>query len=131
MQAHVIHRHRETASADSLSTYLHEIRCYPLLSRDEESELARRIRAGDAAALERLVCSNLRFVVSVAKKYQNRGVSLSDLINEGNLGLLRAAEKFDESKGVKFISYAVWWIRQAVIQALADYAHTEIGRAHV
>ena len=104
----------------SLDQYLRDISKYPLISREEEAELARRIRVGDQEALDKLVRSNLRFVVSVAKKYQNQGVSLSDLINEGNLGLIRAAHKFDETKGIKFISYAVWWIRQAILQALAE-----------
>ena len=104
----------------SLDQYLRDISAYPLISREEEAELARRIRVGEQEALDKLVRSNLRFVVSVAKKYQNQGVSLSDLINEGNLGLIRAAHKFDETKGIKFISYAVWWIRQAILQALAE-----------
>jgi RNA polymerase primary sigma factor len=104
----------------SLDQYLRDISAYPLISREEEADLARRIRTGDQDALDKLVRSNLRFVVSVAKKYQNQGVSLSDLINEGNLGLIRAAHKFDETKGIKFISYAVWWIRQAILQALAE-----------
>jgi RNA polymerase primary sigma factor len=104
----------------SLDQYLRDISIYPLISRDEEAALARRIRVDDQEALDKLVRSNLRFVVSVAKKYQNQGVSLSDLINEGNLGLIRAAHKFDETKGIKFISYAVWWIRQAILQALAE-----------
>jgi RNA polymerase primary sigma factor len=104
----------------SLDQYLRDISAYPLISREEEANLARRIRAGEEEALDKLVRSNLRFVVSVAKKYQNQGVSLSDLINEGNLGLIRAAHKFDETKGIKFISYAVWWIRQAILQALAE-----------
>lgn len=104
----------------SLDQYLRDISAYPLISREDEVELARRIRVGDQEALDKLVRSNLRFVVSVAKKYQNQGVSLSDLINEGNLGLIRAAHKFDETKGIKFISYAVWWIRQAILQALAE-----------
>jgi RNA polymerase primary sigma factor len=104
----------------SLDQYLRDISHYPLISRDEEANLARRIRVGEQEALDTLVRSNLRFVVSVAKKYQNQGVSLSDLINEGNLGLIRAAHKFDETKGIKFISYAVWWIRQAILQALAE-----------
>ncbi|MDX1623669.1 MAG: RNA polymerase sigma factor RpoD/SigA [Gemmatimonadota bacterium] len=104
----------------SLDLYLQEISRYPLISRKEEAQLARRIREGDQMALEKLVRSNLRFVVSVAKKYQNQGVSLADLINEGNVGLIRAARKFDETKGIKFISYAVWWIRQAILQALAE-----------
>jgi RNA polymerase primary sigma factor len=107
--------------ADPLNSYLQEIGTYPILSHEEEAELSDRIRAGDREALERLICANLRFVVSVAKKYQNQGVSLADLINEGNLGLVRAAEKYDGAKGVKFISYAVWWIRRAIFQALADH----------
>jgi RNA polymerase primary sigma factor len=104
----------------SLDQYLKEISAYKLLTREEEVDLAQRIRTGEAEALDKLVRSNLRFVVSVAKKYQNQGVALSDLINEGNLGLIRAAHKFDETKGIKFISYAVWWIRQAILQALAE-----------
>ena len=104
----------------SLDVYLQEISRYPLISQAIEVALAQGIRAGDQEALDTLVRSNLRFVVSVAKKYQNQGVSLSDLINEGNLGLIRAAHKFDETKGIKFISYAVWWIRQAILQALAE-----------
>ncbi|MBT8405537.1 MAG: sigma-70 family RNA polymerase sigma factor [Gemmatimonadetes bacterium] len=104
----------------SLDQYLKEISQYPLIDRAEEARLARGIRAGDAECLDKLVRSNLRFVVSVAKKYQKQGVPLSDLINEGNLGLIRAAHKFDETKGIKFISYAVWWIRQAILQALAE-----------
>ena len=104
----------------SLDQYLRDISRYALITREEEAALARRIRTGDQEALDKLVRSNLRFVVSVAKKYQNQGVSLSDLINEGNLGLIRAAHKFDETKGIKFISYAVWWIRQAILQALAE-----------
>ena len=104
----------------SLDQYLREISQYPLITRDDEVDLAQRIRGGCHESLDKLVRSNLRFVVSVAKKYQNQGVSLSDLINEGNLGLIRAAHKFDETKGIKFISYAVWWIRQAILQALAE-----------
>jgi RNA polymerase primary sigma factor len=104
----------------SLDQYLKEISAYKLLTRQEEVELAQQIRTGNEDALDKLVRSNLRFVVSVAKKYQNQGVALSDLINEGNLGLIRAAHKFDETKGIKFISYAVWWIRQAILQALAE-----------
>jgi RNA polymerase primary sigma factor len=104
----------------SLDQYLREISRYPLLKREDEVALATRIRDGCEESLDKLVRSNLRFVVSVAKKYQNQGVSLSDLINEGNLGLIRAAHKFDETKGIKFISYAVWWIRQAILQALAE-----------
>tara|TARA_B100001123_G_scaffold391134_1_gene469254 strand:- start:2012 stop:2869 length:858 start_codon:yes stop_codon:yes gene_type:complete len=104
----------------SLDQYLKEISVYPLIDRDEEVRLAQHIRKGDAEGLDKLVRSNLRFVVSVAKKYKNQGVPLSDLINDGNLGLIRAAHKFDETKGIKFISYAVWWIRQAILQALAE-----------
>jgi len=104
----------------SLDQYLREISKYPLLRREDEVTLAQDIHTGCEEALDKLVRSNLRFVVSVAKKYQNQGVSLSDLINEGNLGLIRAAHKFDETKGIKFISYAVWWIRQAILQALAE-----------
>src|SRR3954451_12247184 len=104
----------------SLDQYLKDISRYPLISRDEEAALARRIRVDDQEALEKLVRSNLRFVVSVAKKYQNQGVSLSDLINEGNLGLIRAAHKFDKTTGIKFSSCAVWWIREAILQALAE-----------
>ncbi len=104
----------------SLDVYLREISRYPLITQADEVALAIRIHDGDQEALDTLVRSNLRFVVSVAKKYQNQGVSLSDLINEGNLGLIRAAHKFDETKGIKFISYAVWWIRQGILQALAE-----------
>ncbi|HEY2850247.1 MAG TPA: RNA polymerase sigma factor RpoD/SigA [Gemmatimonadaceae bacterium] len=111
---------RHTYEEGSLDQYLRDISVYPLITREQEVELATRIRGDDQEALDTLVRSNLRFVVSVAKKYQNQGVSLSDLINEGNLGLIRAAHKFDETKGIKFISYAVWWIRQAILQALAE-----------
>jgi len=112
---------RRTAFEESsLDQYLKEISAYPLLKREDEVDLAQRIRKGEEEALDKLVRSNLRFVVSVAKKYQNQGVALGDLINEGNLGLIRAAHKFDETKGIKFISYAVWWIRQAILQALAE-----------
>jgi RNA polymerase primary sigma factor len=124
MRSSAMRHQTESSVSDSLTTYLGTIRAYPLLTRSEEIPLARRIHDGDATALEQLVCANLRFVVSVAKKYQHRGVLLSDLINDGNLGLIRAAEKFDEAKGVRFLSYAVWWIRQAIFQALADQAHT-------
>lgn len=110
---------RETASLDK---YLQEIGRVDLITADEEVELARRIRQGDRAALERLTKANLRFVVSVSKQYQNQGLSLPDLINEGNLGLIKAAERFDETRGFKFISYAVWWIRQSILQALAEQA---------
>jgi len=111
---------RTSVDEGSLDQYLREISRYPLISRQEEVTLATEIKQGNEASLDKLVRSNLRFVVSVAKKYQNQGVSLSDLINEGNLGLIRAAHKFDETKGIKFISYAVWWIRQAILQALAE-----------
>ena len=106
--------------SQSLDKYLQEIGREPLIDVNEEVELAGRIRNGDRRALEKLVRSNLRFVVSVAKQYQNQGLSLPDLINEGNLGLIKAAEKFDETRGFKFISYAVWWIRQSILQALAE-----------
>ena len=111
---------KTTYDEGSLDQYLRDISVYPLITREEEVTLAQRIRLKDQEALDKLVRSNLRFVVSVAKKYQNQGVSLSDLINEGNLGLIRAAHKFDETKGIKFISYAVWWIRQSILQALAE-----------
>ncbi|MFZ5432301.1 MAG: sigma-70 family RNA polymerase sigma factor [Calditrichota bacterium] len=104
----------------SLEKYLQEIGEVPLLTPDEEIKLARRIRRGDQQALEKLTEANLRFVVSVAKQYQNQGLSLGDLINEGNLGLIKAAKRFDETRGYKFISYAVWWIRQSILQALAE-----------
>lgn len=108
---------RESASLDK---YLQEIGREELVSVAEEVELAQRIKKGDRAALDKLTKANLRFVVSVAKQYQNQGLSLPDLINEGNLGLIRAAQKFDETRGFKFISYAVWWIRQSILQALAE-----------
>jgi len=108
---------RESASLDK---YLQEIGRYDLISVEEEVELAQRIRKGDQAAIEKLTSANLRFVVSVAKQYQNQGLSLPDLINEGNLGLIKAAEKFDETRGFKFISYAVWWIRQSIMQAINE-----------
>jgi RNA polymerase primary sigma factor len=111
---------RTSVDEGSLDQYLREISRYPLITREEEVVLAQAIKTGSEESLDKLVRSNLRFVVSVAKKYQNQGVSLSDLINEGNLGLIRAAHKFDETKGIKFISYAVWWIRQAILQALAE-----------
>src|SRR5574343_1903000 len=104
----------------SLDKYLNEISKVPMIDAQEEVELARRIREGDQAALERLVNANLRFVVSVSKQYQNQGLSLGDLINEGNLGLIKAAKRFDETRGFKFISYAVWWIRHSILQALAE-----------
>ena len=106
--------------SQSLDKYLQEIGKVDLLSGDEEVELAKRIREGDQLALERLTKANLRFVVSVAKQYQNQGLTLGDLINEGNLGLIKAAQRFDETRGFKFISYAVWWIRQSILQALAE-----------
>ncbi|MFI5230001.1 MAG: RNA polymerase sigma factor RpoD/SigA [Gemmatimonadales bacterium] len=130
MSASAVHDH--SPAVNSLSAYLNEIRQYPLLTRAEEAELAHRIRARDSQALDRLVCANLRFVVSIAKRYQHHGVPLSDLINEGNLGLIRAGEKFDDAHGVKFISYAVWWVRQAIVQAIADHGHAvriPVGRA--
>lgn len=108
---------RETPSLDK---YLHEIGKVELISAEEEVELARRIRKGDSQAMEKLIKANLRFVVSVSKQYQNQGLSLPDLINEGNLGLIKAAQRFDETRGFKFISYAVWWIRQSILQALAE-----------
>ncbi len=107
-----------------LDQYLQEIGQIPLLTADDEVRLAQRIRAGDGEALHALVRSNLRFVVSVAKKYQGQGLTLSDLINEGNYGLIKAAQRFDETRGFKFISYAVWWIRQAILQALAEQSRT-------
>ena len=108
---------RETVSLDK---YLQEIGKVDLITADEEVELAQRIKAGDQIALEKLTKANLRFVVSVAKQYQNQGLTLPDLINEGNLGLIKAAQRFDETRGFKFISYAVWWIRQSILQALAE-----------
>ena len=104
----------------SLDLYLREIGETPLITADEEVELAKRIKRGDHLALEKLTKANLRFVVSVAKQYQNQGLSLADLINEGNIGLIKAAKRFDETRGFKFISYAVWWIRQAILQSLAE-----------
>lgn len=109
-----------TRDSKALDRYLQEIGREELISVQEEVELAQRIRKGDQKSLDKLVRSNLRFVVSVAKQYQNQGLSLPDLINEGNLGLIRAAQKFDETRGFKFISYAVWWIRQSILQALAE-----------
>lgn len=106
--------------SQSLDKYLQEIGKVDLLTADEEVELAKRIKEGDQIALEKLTKANLRFVVSVAKQYQNQGLSLGDLINEGNLGLIKAAQRFDETRGFKFISYAVWWIRQSILQALAE-----------
>ncbi len=108
--------------SESLEKYLQEIAKVPMVSAEEEVELALLIKKGDKAALDKLTKANLRFVVSVAKQYQNQGLTLPDLINEGNLGLIKAAQKFDESRGFKFISYAVWWIRQSIMQALAEQA---------
>jgi len=110
---------RETASLDK---YLQEIGRVDMISADEEVELAKRIKNGDRAALDKLTKANLRFVVSVSKQYQNQGLALPDLINEGNVGLMKAAQRFDETRGFKFISYAVWWIRQSILQALAEQA---------
>jgi RNA polymerase primary sigma factor len=107
---------------ESLDKYLQEISREEMITADEEVELAQRIKKGDKIALEKLTRANLRFVVSVAKQYQNQGLSLPDLINEGNLGLIKAAERFDETKGFKFISYAVWWIRQSILQAIAEHS---------
>ncbi len=105
---------------DTINRYFNEINKYPLVTAEEEVELSVRIRAGDDEALNKLVQANLRFVISVAKQYQNQGLSFSDLINEGNLGLVKAAKRFDETRGFKFISYAVWWIRQSIIQAISE-----------
>jgi RNA polymerase primary sigma factor len=114
------HTRRAGRAEGALDQYFGDISAYALLTRGQEADLARRIRACDPAALDTLVRANLRFVVSVAKKYQGHGVALEDLLNEGNLGLIRAAHRFDETKEIKFISYAVWWIRQAILQALAE-----------
>lgn len=108
---------------DSLDKYFKDVNKFKLLTPDEERQLAKRIHEGDRNALNKLVNSNLRFVISVAKQYQNKGVLLLDLINEGNIGLIQAAEKFDETKGFRFISYAVWWIRQSIMAALTDQSH--------
>ncbi len=115
-----ITKHFTSRESQSLDKYLQEIGRVNLLSPDQEIELAIKIRNGDHSALERLTKANLRFVVSVAKQYQNQGLSLGDLINEGNLGLIKAAKRFDETRGFKFISYAVWWIRQSILQSLAE-----------
>jgi RNA polymerase primary sigma factor len=135
-------RRSENRANQSLDRYLQEIGEVPLLTPKEEIDLARRIKQGDQQALEKLTEANLRFVVSVAKLYQNKGLSLGDLINEGNLGLIKAATRFDETRGFKFISYAVWWIRQGIMQALADQSRivrlplnrvsalTKIGKAY-
>ena len=106
----------------ALDKYLNDISKIDLLTPDEEATLAKLIREGDNDALERMTQANLRFVVSVAKQYQNQGLSLSDLINEGNVGLMKAAKRFDETKGFKFISYAVWWIRQSILQSIVEYS---------
>jgi len=106
----------------ALDKYLNDIGKIPMLTADDEAEMARRIRQGDDEAMAKLTRANLRFVVSVAKQYQNQGLSLSDLINEGNVGLMKAAKRFDETKGFKFISYAVWWIRQSILQAIVEYS---------
>lgn len=116
-------RRRRDSVGDSLTAYLREIGSFPLLKLADEADLARRARGGDALAIDRLICANLRFVVSVAKKYQHHGIALADLIDEGNLGLIRAAHRFDETRGVRFISYAIWWVRQAIVQAIAEYGH--------
>src|SRR6188472_3355363 len=108
--------------SQSLDKYLQEIGKVDLITSDVEVELAKRIREGDQIALEKMIKANLRFVVSVAKQYQNNGLTLGDLINEGNLGLIKAAQRFDETRGFKFISYAVWWIRQSILQAIAEHS---------
>jgi RNA polymerase primary sigma factor len=118
--------HRDEAS---INRYFQDVNKYAMVTPEEEVELTQRIRNGDHLALEKLVVSNLRFVISVAKQYQHQGLSFSDLINEGNLGLVKAAQKFDETRGFKFISYAVWWIRQSIMQAIAN--HTRIVRLPV
>lgn len=122
---------RDRGTSDSLTQYLHEITRYPVLSRDEEADVGRRARAGDPAALETLVEANLRFVVSEAKRYYHCGVPRSDLVNEGNVGLLRAARSFDPGRGVRFISYAAWYVRRAVLQAVTEQSrivHVPAGR---
>jgi len=116
-------RRRRDSVGDSLTAYLREIGSFPLLKPADEAELARRARGGDALAIDRLICANLRFVVSVAKKYQHHGIPLADLIDEGNLGLIRAAHRFNETRGARFISYAIWWVRQAIVQAIAECGH--------
>lgn len=113
-------------TGDTVNRYFQEVSKYPMISPEEEIELTTRIKKGDQTALERLVVANLRFVISVAKQYQNQGLSFPDLINEGNIGLVKAAQKFDETRGFKFISYAVWWIRQSITQAISE--HTRVVR---
>ena len=120
MKQLVITKQITNRASGAVDKYLQDISKFELIPPEEEVELTRRIRKGDTRALERLVVANLRFVVSVAKQYQNRGLSLQDLINEGNLGLIKAAQRFDETRGFKFISYAVWWIRQSIIQAIGE-----------
>ncbi len=115
-----IFKHFTSREEESVNKYLVEINKYPMITPEEEIKLAKKIHEGDKAALDKLVLANLRFVVSVAKQYQNQGFSLGELINEGNLGLIKAADRFDETRGFKFISYAVWWIRQSILQALAE-----------
>ena len=127
---------RETSSDDSvLARYLREINRIPLLTREEEEHLARKVAAGDNDAKEALARANLRFVVNVAKRYQNQGLPLLDLISEGNIGLLHAIDRFDVDKGYHFISYAVWWIKQAILKAVCEQSRLirlpQIGRAHV
>lgn len=120
MRQLVISKQLTPRNEDSINRYFNEISSYPMVSAEEEVELAARIKKGDNKALQRLVLANLRFVISVAKQYQNQGLSLPDLINEGNIGLVKAARLFDSSRGFKFISYAVWWIRQSIVQAISD-----------
>jgi RNA polymerase primary sigma factor len=111
-------------SEDSISKYLKDVRKINMISADEEAELAKLVAEGNQRAIEKLVNSNLRFVISVAKEYQNQGIPLSDLISEGNLGLIKAAAKFDPTRGFRFISYAVWWVKQSIIQSLNDNSRT-------
>jgi RNA polymerase primary sigma factor len=120
MQQLIISKQITQRDDDAINRYFQEINKFPLITAEEEAELAGRIRAGDNHAMEKLVLANLRFVISVAKQYQNNGLSFADLINEGNLGLVKAAKRFDETRGFKFISYAVWWIRQSIIQAISE-----------
>lgn len=120
MRQLVITKQLTPRNEESINRYFSEISNYPMVTADEEVELSARIKKGDNAALDKLVLANLRFVISVAKQYQNQGLSLPDLINEGNIGLVKAARLFDASRGFKFISYAVWWIRQSIVQAISD-----------